>query len=134
MSIITKAELINKKTGEIKELFYRTENKRCSFLEEFPFGQFCITLRLDWAESDDVYCEPILDADIFTLNARTGKKKKYKKDKDEWHHTTIEKIPGEKLFYKFTFKDLELIFERRITVSTFLDGKIKIVNNSSKSV
>jgi hypothetical protein len=89
-------------------------------------------LRLDWGDSDDVHCEPILDSDIYTIDNRTGNKRKYKKDKADWHHTIIEKISGEKFVYKFSFKDLELIFERRITVETFFDAKIKIINSSNK--
>ena len=127
----TKAELINTKTKEIKELFCRSDNKRCDFMDDFFFGRFHITLRLDWGGLDDNFQEPTLDADVYIFDEKTGKRKKYKAKKKEWHHTEIEKIPEEKFKYRFSFHELELIFERRITTQNFLNGKIKIINSKS---
>ena len=123
----TKAELIDTKTNEIKELFCRSDNRRCDFMDEFSFGRFYITLRLDWGDLDENFQEPTLDADVYAFDEKT--KKKYKSNKKEWHHTEIEKIPGEKFKYRFSFYELELIFERRITTENILNGKIKIINS-----
>ena len=128
MSCRTKAELINTKTQEIKELFCKSENRRCDFTDDITFGRFQITLRLDWGSFDENFQEPILDADVYIYDEKTKKKKKYKSNKQAWHHTEIEKRPGEKFKYKFSFHELELMFERRITVENNFNGKIKIIN------
>ena len=49
-----------------------------------------------------------LDADIYTKNAVTGKKRKYKSQKDMWHHTKIEKDEEGNFIYHFAFKRLDL--------------------------
>ena len=100
-------------------------------MDDFFFGRFHITLRLDWGGLDDNFQEPTLDADVYIFDEKTGKRKKYKAKKKEWHHTEIEKIPEEKFKYRFSFHELELIFERRITTQNFLNGKIKIINSKS---
>ena len=64
MSYRTKAELINTKTQEVIELFCRSDNRRCDFMDDFSFGRFQITLRLDWGDLDEHFKEPTLDADV----------------------------------------------------------------------
>lgn len=100
-------------------------------MDNLNFGRFQITLRLDWGGLDENFQEPTLDADIYIYDEKTKKKKKYKSKKQMWHHTEIEKRPGEKFKYKFSFHELELIFERRITVENMFNGKIKIINSKS---
>jgi hypothetical protein len=50
-------------------------------MDDFSFGHFHITLRLDWRDLDDNFEEPILDADVYVVDEKTKKKKKYKVNK-----------------------------------------------------
>jgi hypothetical protein len=103
-------------------------------MDKFSFGKFLIQLRLDWADLDGQYQEPILDADIYILNEGTGKKRKYKSKKDLWHHTSIEKENDGDYMYHFIFKNLELLLKRRIKIQSVFDGKIRIVGGSINSL
>ena len=125
----TKVEVIDKETGETKILFER-EGRHCHFMDEFCFGRFFITLRLDWTDQDSKYQEPTLDADIYTKNAITGEKIKYKSGKDMWHHTSIKKDDKGNFIYHFLFKKFELVLRRRITVKDYFDGKVRIISGS----
>lgn len=71
MDYHTKAELINTKTQEVKELFCRSDNRRCDFMDDFSFGRFQITLRLDWGSLDEHFQEPTLDADVYIYDEKT---------------------------------------------------------------
>jgi hypothetical protein len=133
MGQITEVEIINKKTGENKLLFERP-GSYCHFMDKFSFGKFLIQLRLDWADLDGQYQEPILDADIYILNEAKGKKRKYKSKKDLWHHTSIEKENDGDYMYHFIFKNLELLLKRRIKIQSVFDGKIRIVGGSINSL
>jgi hypothetical protein len=128
MGKVTEVEIINKKTGETKILFER-EGSYCHFMDEFCFGRFLMQLRLDWTDQDSKYQEPTLDADIYTKNKVTGEKIKYKSGKHMWHHTSISKDKEGNLIYHFSFKSLELILRRRITVEDRLDGKVRIIDS-----
>ncbi len=123
--------LINKKTGETKILFER-ESSYCHFMDEFCFGRFFIQLRLDWADQESKHQEPTLDADIYTKNAVTGKKIKYKSQKDMWHHTSIKKDEEGNFIYHFSFKSFELVLRRRIIVEDGFAGKVRIIGGSVK--
>ena len=131
MGKITEVEVINKRTGETKILFER-EDSHCLFMDEFCFGRFFITLRLDWVDQDSKYQEPTLDADIYTKNAVTGEKIKYKSGKDMWHHTSIKKDDKGNFIYHFLFKKFELVLRRRITAKDYFDGKVRIIGGSVK--
>lgn len=132
MSGITEVEIINKQTGESRILFKR-HGSYCHFLDTFNFEKYLIQLRLDWLDRDNQYQEPTLDADIYKINKTTGKKKKYKSQKDQWHHTSIEKHEDGSFIYHFTFKDLELLIKRRIIIQNILDGKVRIIGGSGTS-
>lgn len=131
MGTITEVEMINKKTGQTKILFKRKDSY-CHFMDEFRFGKFFIQLRLDEKDRDGVHQEPTLDADIYTEYAVSGKKIKYKSGKDMWHHTSIEKDEEGNLIYYFSFKSLELVLRRRITIEEGLACKVKIISGSVK--
>ena len=129
MGKITEVEVTNKRTGQ-KTILSEKEGSYCLFMDEFCFGKFFITLRLDWLDQNGKHQEPTLDADIYIKNAVTGKKRKYKSGKDMWHHTSIEKDDEGNFIYHFSFKSFELVLRRRITVEDVFDGKLGIIGGS----
>ena len=126
MGEIRQVEVINKDTGET-EILSERKGSYCQFMDEFCFGEFFIQLRLDWKDQDNRYQEPTLDADIYTKNALSGEKRKYKSQNDMWHHTKIEKDEEGNFIYHFSFKRLDLVLRRRITVDDGFAGMLRII-------
>lgn len=120
---IVEAKILNLDTGEEISLLNKPDREvssKCLFVpEEVLFGEFIIRLRFDWGDLNR-NGDPSLDADI-TKNGR-----KYKDDKDKWHHTFRE-LKNNLLVYHFKFENLELQFKLVTTNDKEITAKAYIV-------
>lgn len=113
---IIEIRLLNIKTGDEHLLHEKPERSggisRCSFMNDFTFGEYNVQLRLDWGDINDG--EPILDGDIWTID----KMNKKHHLKGSFHHTKKE-LDNETGRYVYTFKfndDIELILGTKKTI------------------
>lgn len=107
--------LIDISNGKELTLFER-ESSKCHFHEDIYFGDYIVTLRIDWGDIQNT--DPVMDADIY-LNDSMKKGKKIKNG--SWHHTVKKFDENEnKKVYDFTFRDLRLRLSARMNFSLSL--------------
>ncbi|MBW2631238.1 MAG: hypothetical protein JRC90_05665 [Deltaproteobacteria bacterium] len=105
-------KLMNIDSKEEMLLYEREGSSRCLFNEDILFGEYLITLRVDWGDIRNG--DPVLDADIYK-NISGRKKKKIRNG--PWHHTKKEYDKHSNcLIYEFNFQKLIL---RLMSQTTF---------------
>ena len=119
--------LIDIKNGNEMNLFERHGSK-CHFNEDIFFGEYIITLRIDWGDIQNT--DPVLDADIYRNDS--GKKGiKIKSGKKNWHHTnkTFDASMNMK-YYSFSFKELQLNVIAKINFALSLSMDAILIKES----
>lgn len=117
-------KFIDTDTNEERPLFER-ENSKCFFIkDDLDFGDYIITLRIDWGDMNER--EPILDADIYK-KIQGRKKKKIKNG--HWHHTKKELDSSANSYrYLFVFKERTLPLISQTTVGDVgVSGRVHLV-------